>query len=402
MVQYASRIKNQAVSGEAVRKLFNSMSDPSLITFGGGSPAWDTFPVDDIRKVCNDVFQTDGMGRYALAYNDPMGTKELREVVRDIMLPRRGMKCDDLDEIMIVNGGLETMNLTCQVFIEKGDVILVESPSFVQSIQVFELFEAKCIEVDCDDYGMLMDDLEKKYEQYNPKMIYVISSFQNPAGRTMTLERRKALAEFANTHDVIILEDDPYVELRYSGEEIPSIKSFDTAGHVIFANSFSKIFSPGARLGYCFGPKEIVNGPMYDAKTATNSQTSTTMQVICAEYFKQGYYDKHIEMCKKFYTEKRDFAIECMEKYMPEGTKITKPDGGLFIWVQLPEGMVNTTDLLLKALDRHVAFIAGEGFYIGLGKGTNCMRCSFGQLSLENIDKGLKILGDLIKEEAWK
>ena len=399
MAQLAERMTTMKKSADAVRGLFESMTDPSVISFGGGSPAWATFPVDELRQIADDILQVPGKGQAALAYGNPQGQMELRQVICDKLLPNRGIQGASPRQVIVVNGGLETMNLVSQAYLNKGDVVLVEDPSFVQCIEIFQMLEATCVPVACDDDGVIVEDLKEKFEKYQPKIIYLITSFHNPAARTTSWARRQEIAAFTNQHpETIVIEDDPYVELRYEGEDIPALKTLDTCGNVVFANSFSKIFSPGARVGYCYAEEEIIRH-LYDVKTATNSQTSTLIQVLCAEYFNRGYFDDHITKARAFYKEKRDIALAALEKYMPEGTKIVRPEGGLFIWVELPEGSVNTTKLLDRALEKKVSFLPGECFFIGEGRGTNCMRISFGSLTPEQIYSGLSILGGLIREE---
>lgn len=394
MPNFAQRMLDMEPTAKIIRGLFNAMSDADTISFGGGAPAKEGLPVDIVREICNDVLTTEKRGMEALQYGSVLGVLDLRQAVADVLLAPKGMQVS-VDELLIVNGGLETMNLLCQVYINPGDVILVESPTFVHCVEIFEMFQAKCIAVECDADGMQMEDLEEKIQQYHPKMVYVIPTFQNPTGKTLPTERRKKMAELGSQYDVIILEDDPYQELRYSGEVLPPIKCFDQTGHTVYANSFSKIFSPGSRLGYVYADKEIIIR-LFDAKTATNSHTSTLAQVICAEFFRRGYYPEHLKKICAIHRERRDAMMACIEKYFPEGTKKVYPDGGLFTWVELP-GKINTTELLKEANERKVHYIAGEGFFVeGNGKGQNCMRISFGNVTPEQIEIGMKRLGDLI------
>jgi len=286
----------------------------------------------------------------------------------------------------------------CQLFIDPGDVILVESPTFVHCVEIFEMFQARCIAVEMDDNGMIPEDLEAKIIKHEPKMVYVIPTFHNPTGRTLSQDRRQRIAELGSRYDVIVLEDDPYRDIRYSGTDLKPIKAFDETGNTVLANSFSKIFSPGSRLGYVLASDKITSR-LFDAKTATNSHTSMLPQVICAEFFKRGYYPAHHKMICDLYRERRDAMIESIDRYFPSQTKRTFPDGGLFTWAELPKG-INTTDLLMESSsnpDVKVAFVAGEGFFIeGGGKGSNCMRLSFGGVDPEKIRTGIKRLGNLI------
>lgn len=397
MSNFAKRIESMGNSAAVVKRLFGAMNDPEIISFGGGAPAKEALPVDIIREITNDIMRTDKRGIEALQYGPVVGISDLREVVVNELLAPKGVEAK-ADNIVITSGGMEAINMLCQLYINPGDIILVESPSFVHSIEVFEMFQANCIPVNMDDNGMDTDDLEDKIKKYNPKMVYVIPTFQNPTGITLSLERRKKIAELGSKYDVIILEDDPYRDIRYSGNDLLPIKAFDKTGHTILANSFSKIFSAGSRLGYILANDEV-SAKLFDVKTATNSHTSMLPQILCAEFFKRGYYPSHHKIICDLYRERRDEMMECIDKYFPEGTKRTTPDGGLFMWVELPEG-INTTELLVESTtnpDVKVAYVAGEGFYVeGGGKGNNCMRISFGGVTPEKIRIGTERLGKLI------
>lgn len=397
MPEFAGRMAQMAKSAAIIRNLFGAMNDPGIISFGGGAPAKEALPVELVREIVNDVMTREKRGIEALQYGPVPGLADLREVVVEHLLTPKGVPANP-DEVVITTGGLEGMNLLCQLYIEPGDVILVESPTFVQSVEIFEMFQARCVSVAMDDDGMVTDDLEAKILKHRPKMVYVIPTFQNPTGRTLSLDRRKKIAQLGSEHDVIILEDDPYRDIRYSGADLPPIKSFDETGHTVLANSFSKIFSPGSRLGYVLAKPEIT-AKIIDAKSATNSHTSMLPQVVCAEFFKRGHYPEHHRAMCELYRRRRDVMIECIDKFFPEGTKRTFPDGGLFTWAEIPGG-INTTDLLVEATsnpDVKVAYVAGEGFFIeGNGMGSNCMRISFGGVTPENIRLGTERLGKLI------
>lgn len=397
MANFAKRMTSMEKSAYVVKKLFGAMNDPEIISFGGGAPAREALPIGIVHEISNDVLRIDTRGVEALQYGPVTGIADLREVVVKDLLEPKGVKAK-ADNIVITGGGMEAINLLCQLFIDPDDIILVESPSFVHSVEVFEMFQAKCIPVEMDDNGMITEDLEEKIIKYKPKMVYVIPTFQNPTGITLSLERRKTIAELGSKYDTIILEDDPYRDIRYSGSDLLPIKAFDETGHTILANSFSKIFSAGSRLGYIFANDEI-SEKLFDAKTATNSHTAMLPQILCAEFFKRGYYPAHHKMICDLYRERRDVMLECIDKNFPEGTKRTTPDGGLFVWVELP-GNINTTDLLAESVsnpDIKVAFVAGEGFYAeGGGKGRNCMRISYGGVTPEKIRIGTEKLGKLI------
>lgn len=397
MPEFAKRMEYMAASADVIRGLFSAMTDPQTISFGGGAPATEALPVEEIHALANEVLTREARGCEALQYGAPAGLKQLREIVADKLLAPKGVDAR-ADDIIIVNGGLETMNLLCQVFINPGDVILVESPTFVHCVEIFEMFEARCVGCRMDDFGLVMEDVEEKIRKFHPKMVYVIPTFQNPTGKTLPAARRRKLAELGSAYDVLILEDDPYRDLRYSGEELKPTKAYDTTGHTVLANSFSKIFSPGSRLGYVFAEHRIIE-KLFDAKTATNSHTSMLAQVLCAEFFARGCFDEHLKKLRAIHRERRDAMMAALEKYLPKGTKWVFPDGGLFSWVELP-GNIDTTELLKEANAAKVSYVAGAGFFVGnTGEGKNCMRISFGNVSPEKIETGMKRLGDLIKRK---
>lgn len=395
MTQFAKRMAYMQSTADVVRYLFESMTDPETISFGGGAPAREALPVEQVHDIANEVLTREKRGAQALQYGNPIGIPELRQAVVDRLLTPKGLKAG-LEQVITVGGGIEGLNLICQLYLDPGDVILVESPTFVHAVQVFKMFEARCIACQTDDQGLVIEDVEARIKQYAPKMIYVIPTFQNPSGRTMSLARRKALAELGSRYDVIILEDDPYCELRYSGEALPPVKVFDQTGHTIFANSFSKIFSPGSRLGYVYADEAIVR-KLYEAKTATNSHASVIAQVLAAEFFNRGLYDAHLERICAIHRERRDVMMACMETKMPQGIKYVYPDGGLFTWVELPE-QIDTTALLAGAVAQKVAYVPGREFFVeGQPVRNNCMRLSFGGVTPDRIEIGMDRLANVIR-----
>ncbi len=327
MPKFAKRMAYMQSTADVIRYLFESMTDPDTISFGGGAPAREALPVELVHDIANEVLTREQRGVQALQYGNPIGIPDLRQAVMDRLLLPKGLRAE-LENVIIVAGGMESMNLVSQLYLEPGDVVLVESPTFVQAVQVFRMFEARCIACETDDHGLVIEDVEAKIKQYAPKMIYVIPTFQNPSGRTMSLERRKALAELGSQYDIVILEDDPYCEMRYSGEVLPPIKYFDETGNTIFVNSFSKIFSPGSRLGYAHADEGIVR-KLYDAKTATNSHTNVVTQILCAEFFNRGLFEPHLKLIRDIHRERRDVMMDCIKSMLPEGVKYVYPDGGL-------------------------------------------------------------------------
>lgn len=398
MPQYAARVQKLAGPAAIITNLFGAMTNPDIISFGGGAPAKEALPVEIVREIADDVLRRDSRGIEALQYGKPLGVTDLREAVIRYLLEPKGIHAE-LDNIMIVNGGLETMNLMCQLYIEPGDVILVESPTFVHAIETFSMFEANCVPCRMDGQGLDLEDVEEKIRTYHPKMVYTIPTFQNPTGKTLPSDRRKKLAELGSQYDVVILEDDPYRDIRYSGENLLPIKAFDQTGHTVMANSFSKIFSPGSRLGYVVADKEIIHH-LCNAHSATTSHTGMISQVIAAEFFNRGYFEEHLKRICGIYRERRDTMMECLDTFFPKDAKHTYPDGGLFTWFELPAA-INTTQLLKEATEQYgVAYVAGEGFYVQPGMGQNCMRMSFCAVEPQKIREGMERLGRLIQSKC--
>jgi 2-aminoadipate transaminase len=381
-------------TSDVVRYLFESMTDPDTISFGGGAPAREALPVEIIHDIASDVLTREKRGVEALQYGNPIGLPDLRQAVIDRLLGPKGLKAR-LEEVLIVAGGIESLNLVSQLYLEPGDVVLVESPTFVHAVQVFKMFEARCIACETDDHGLVIEDVEARIRQYHPKMVYVIPTFQNPSGRTTCLERRKALAALGSRYDVVILEDDPYCELRYSGEPLPPVKSFDETGSTVYVNSFSKIFSPGSRLGYVFADEAVIR-KVYETKVATNSHTNMVTQILCAEFFNRGLFEPHLERICEIHRERRDVMMDCIRTMLPVDTRSVYPDGGLFTWIELPE-QIDTTAMLGEAVARKVAYMPGREFFVeGRPIRRNCMRISFGGVTPEKIRTGMERLAAVV------
>jgi len=394
VAKFAQRIDFMQETSNVMRYLFESMSDPDTISFGGGAPAREALPVEVVHNIASQVLTRERRGSQALQYGNPMGIPDLRQAVIDRLLEPKGLKAA-LEDVIIVAGGIESLNLVSQLYLEPGDVILVESPTFVHAVQVFKMFQARCIACETDDHGLVIEDVEAKIKQYAPKMVYVIPTFQNPSGRTFSRERRKALAELGSQYDIVILEDDPYCELRYSGEALPPVKHFDETGNTVYVNSFSKIFSPGSRLGYVFADEEIIR-KTYEVKVATNSHTNTVTQILCAEFFNQGHFEPHLNRICDIHRERRDVMMKCVNTMLPSDIRSVYPEGGLFTWVELPE-QIDTTALLNDAVKQNVAYMPGKEFFVeGQPIRNNCMRISFGGVEPPKILVGMERLAKVI------
>lgn len=392
MVQFADRMNR--VSGEAVREILKMMADTEIVSFGGGSPAKETFPVDIIKEIVDSSLSKNPTG--LLQYGLTEGWMPLRKAYLEHIVQPKGVKAD-LENVMILTGSTQGIGLLAEIFLDPGDYVLVESPTFLSTLSVLKKFDAKCIAVQVDDDGMVIEDLEEKMKQYHPKMLYSIPTFQNPTGRTIPADRRKKIAALAAKYDVIVLEDDPYCELRYRGDAVPPIKSFDESGHVVMLNSFSKIVSPGLRVGAMTAEPHIIR-KISDAKQLADTHTPNLPQEICAEFLNRGLLPGHLKAITPLYAERMDTMLNGIAKYFPKTCKYTTPEGGLFVWVQLPDH-ADAQALLKRAVsEMKVAFIPGRPFFINPDEGNSSIRLNFSSNPPEKIAKGMEALGNFFTE----
>lgn len=388
---FAKRMDNMKAS--EIRELLKLTEKPEIISFAGGLPAPELFPTEEYEKVASTVMKEDG--RKALQYGSTEGVPRLREHIVERM-KKVGVEIDP-SEVVVTSGSQQGLDFSAKIFINPGDKIICESPSYLGALNAFKAYEPEFIEIDTDDEGMIMEDLEKALKENDDvKFIYVIPDFQNPSGKTWTIERRKKLVELANEYDVVIVEDNPYGELRFEGEHLPAVKHYDTEGKVIFLGTFSKIFCPGLRIGWAVANKEILNKFVL-VKQGADLQSSTISQMELAKFLDTYDIEEHIETLKEVYGKRRDLMLDTMDKEFPEGVTYTRPEGGLFTWVVLPEH-VNARELAEKALAKNVAFVPGGSFYPNEGK-ENTFRMNYSNMNEENIVEGVKRLGAVLREE---
>nr|WP_312290206.1 PLP-dependent aminotransferase family protein [Clostridium chromiireducens] len=388
---YAERMSNLKAS--EIREILKVTQRPEVISFAGGLPAPELFPIDEIKEVNRIVLEEDGES--VLQYTTTEGYNPLREWCADRMNKRLGTNFE-YDHILITHGSQQALDLSGKVFLNKGDIVLCESPTYLAAISAFKAYECNFIEVPTDDDGMIISELEDLLKTTeNVKMIYVIPEFQNPTGRTWSIARRKAIAELASKYNVIVLEDNPYGELRFEGKTLPSIKSFDNSGHVLCMGTFSKIFCPGYRIGWIAGHKELIQKYIL-VKQCTDLQCNTIAQRDIAKYLELYDIDKHIEKIREVYRERCDLAFNTMEREFPKEVKFKKPQGGLFMWIELPN-KINARDVLEKCLERNVAFVPGGSFFPNGGH-ENTFRINFSNMPNERIVEGIKCIGEVLKE----
>ena len=394
-MKYANRMKNLHAS--EIRELLKVTERPDIISFAGGLPAAELFPIEEMAAVSATVLKEHG--EKALQYSTTEGFQPLRKWIAERENQRIKTKLTE-ENLLITHGSQQALDLVGKLLINKGDVILCESPTYLSALNVFKTFEGQVLEVQTDQDGMIVSDLERLLKETpNVKLLYVIPTFQNPSGKTWSLERKEQILAVANRYDVAIVEDAPYEELRYSGEFTLPMFSFPESKNVIRTGSFSKILCPGLRLGWIAADVEVIE-KLVLIKQSTDLQCNTFTQMQIVQFVQENDLDAHIARLIQAYRSRRDAAISAIKKYFPKNTHYTRPEGGLFIWLELPE-QLNTTALLEKSLERNVAFVSGESFYAEHPR-YNTMRLNFSCMNEENIEIGFKILGELVHEELVK
>ncbi|HMR99926.1 MAG TPA: PLP-dependent aminotransferase family protein [Anaerolineales bacterium] len=398
--EYRYAFRTQQMSSSVIRELLKLTEQPEIISFAGGLPAPEVFPLERFREASNTVLEN--FGPQSLQYSTTEGHRPLREMIaRHIS---RFSSEVGLDNILITSGSQQALDFIGRLFVNRGDFIVVESPTYLGALQAWNTYGAQYIPVRTDEHGMIVDELEAAL-RVGPKFIYVLPNFQNPGGSTLSLERREQLVRIADKYGVPIIEDDPYGQLRYEGEHIPSIVALDSeyrgpngghySGNVIYLSTFSKLLAPGLRLGWVIAPSEVIQ-KLVMSKQAADLHTSSFNQYVAFEAAKGGFLDEHVKMIRATYKERRDVMVEMMEEMFPAGVTWRKPKGGMFLWSILPEGM-DSAEVLKRAIEKKVAFVPGEAFH-PIGGGKNTMRLNFSYSSPETIREGITRLGVTLKE----
>ena len=381
-----------------IRELLKLTTMPEIISFAGGLPAPELFPTEDLKKVDEAVLTKEGQA--ALQYGTTEGYTPLREQIAGRMKKSFMVDCTP-ENIVITSGSQQGLSLLAQIFLNPGDVVLVESPTYLGAINAFKLCAPEFVEVPTDDKGIIPEELEKILAKYGDRvrMMYVIPEFQNPTGITWPMERRKAFMDIINRYDFPVLEDDPYGELRFDGDKVPSLKSMDTKGNIIFLGSFSKILMPGLRIAWMVADPTIID-KVVKLKQAVDLQSSSFGQRQTSFFIDMYDLDAHVAKIKELYKKRRNLMCDSMKEYFPEGITFTYPEGGLFTWVTLPEGM-DAKELMPKVLAKNVAYVPGGPFYPH-GGNANHFRLNYSNMPEERIVEGIKRLAEVLKEELAK
>jgi len=391
--------RTQRMKGSAIRELLKLTERPEVISFGGGMPAPEIFPVKEVGEACERILKN--YSEKALQYGTTEGYNPLRQMLADDAT-KNGLSCQ-IDNVLITSGSQQALDLLGKVFINPGDNILVESPTYLGALQAWNAYECNYITVKSDKFGMLPDSLEEGLKK-KPKFVYVLPNFQNPTGISFSLERRKKVVELANKYGIPIVEDDPYGKLRYEGEDIPTLTQLDSEmrgqknalydGNVIYLSTFSKILAPGIRLAWVIAPP-LAASRITQAKQGVDLNTSTFNQLMAYEVGKDGFLDTHVKVIRKVYHERRDVMLDALEEHCPKGVSWTHPEGGLFLWVTLPEGN-DSAELMKEALKENVAYVPGGSFH-PLGGGDNTMRLNFSFSNPQTINEGIARLAKVFR-----
>ena len=390
-MQFASRFNG--ISGSAIREIFKLLAVPGMISFAGGNPSLNALPDEQCAELAKELLLD--KGKILLQYGATEGYAPLRESLAPYLKDRFSFDCK-ADEILPVTGSTQAMDLLCKALIDPGDKVVVENPTFLGNMQAIRLYQAQLVPVDSDDDGIKVDELEEVFKKEHPKMLYIIPTFQNPTGRTLSLERRKKIAELASQYGVVVAEDDPYRDLRYTGQELPSIKSFDTEGWVAFMGSFSKVISPGLRVGFLAANPALLRKCVI-GKQSSDVHTANLSQAIVDAYLRRNLLMPHVEEICKGYARQMNTMLGLLSK-CGGVARYTKPEGGLFIFAELEDGM-DALKLLMKCVDKGVAYVPGTHFY-PFGGHENTLRLNFSMCTVEQIEKGMGIMNEVFSENA--
>lgn len=379
--RFAKRLQNMA--GNVIRELLKLTQQPDIISFAGGLPSQDSFPAELLADIAQDVIRNSPT---ILQYGTTEGYYPLREWIAD-WVKDMGILAKP-EDVLITSGSQQGIDLIAKALLDPGDKVVMESPTYLAAIQILKTYEASFAVVHGDSNGISVDELDSILTREKPKLVYLVPTFQNPTGITLSLERRKELGKMLSRHEVIVVEDDPYGRLRFSGTALPAIKSFDESNQVAFFGSFSKIVSPGIRVGFSIAPAPVLR-KMVIGKQGTDVHTSNLSQALVYEFCHRGLLAPHIASINQQYSRKLQVMRECLSM-LPADIKWTDPEGGLFLWAEFPEH-INATALFEAAVKEKVAFVPGESFFVEGGH-TNTARFNFSNASEENIREGFRRL----------
>lgn len=394
-MEFSDKIKT--VKPSAIREIFKVLGDPSIISLAGGNPDPRSFPADKMKIIADELFLNNSAN--ALQYSVSEGFPKLREQIAD-RLKKKFNSCNDNDVVLIMTGGQQGIDLTCKVLCNEGDTVICEDPSFIGALNAFRTYNTHLCGVPVEEDGVDVDALEKALKtEKNVKLLYLIPTFQNPSGVCMSFEKRKKVYELACKYNVVILEDNPYGELRFAGEDIPTIKSLDTEGRVVYCGSFSKVLSPGMRIGFLSCPKEI-SGKIVVAKQVTDVHTNIFFQMLVSGYLEKYDIDEHIKGIRALYKTKAAAMQNAIAEYLPTSVTATKPEGGLFLWLGLPGGIDSQPISSALVKEKKVAVVPGSAFMPDETKISSGIRLNYSMSNEEQIREGVRRIGEYLKENG--
>ena len=391
MVQEARRM--QGYGSDFFKEMFAAAKNPDMISFAGGAPAPELYALEAFRAASDKSFEE--YGRTLMAYDGAYGVAPLREFIASEWMPRTGVNVGP-DDLLILSGSQQGIDYAARLFLDEGDTVIVEHPSYLGALNTFGALSAKYVSVHTDEGGMRMDALEEALIA-NPqaKLIYTVPDFQNPTGITLAADRRQKMVELAEQYDVMIIEDSPYYEIRFEGDFIPAVKSFDKSDRVIYLGSFSKTLCPGIRLGWVVASKPLIERYRV-LKEATDFQAGTVAQYQATTFLRDYSLDEHLKTSRRIYKGRRDAALAAIGEYFPPEVRYTRPDGGYFIWVE--DSGINATEKVIYAMNEiGVAYVPGESFYASDAR-LDTLRLSYSQMTEEKIHEGIRRLGGLLAE----
>lgn len=381
---FSDRAKN--LTGNAIREIFKVLSDKEMISFAGGLPASVCLPAKKIKDFACECLEENPVR--ILQYGETEGYLPLRKAFLKY-LENTGIENQEVDNTLIISGGQQGIDLMFKAFLNKGDVVLVQNPTYLAALHIAKTYEVKPVGFACGEDGVDLADFEEKIKTYRPKIAYIVPNFSNPTGMTLKIETRKEIVRLAEKYNVVIIEDDPYRQLRFSGEHLPAIKSFDKSGAVVYLTSTSKTVAPALRIGVAVGAKEVIRR-LTICKQAVDVHTSTLSQAIVEKFISSGELDIGVEKSLPLYKEKCEAMLAALDKYMPDSFKHTVPQGGLFIWGRFTDG-TSCKAKFREAVENKVAYVSGNDFFAD-GSGDNYMRLNFSNATLEQIETGVKRL----------
>lgn len=383
----------RAMNVNVIREILKVVSQPGMVSLAGGIPAPESFPMEIMRELTAIVI--DKYGSSAFQYDPTEGFEPLREVLVEY-LRQRGIRAAK-DEILVASGSQGVLDAIGKVFISKGDNIAVEAPTYLGALQAFAPYEPRYVRLDTDSDGLIPESLEAAIERGGIKLAYLVPTFQNPTGRTIPAERRQKIATIIEKYGALLIEDDPYRSLRYRGTDIPPIKSLAPA-NVVYVSTLSKVFAPGLRIGFCAAPVSIGKW-LVIAKQGTDLHSSTFNQALAAEYIAGGFLDRHLPKILNLYRPKQEAMLSALDRYFPRNFTWSRPDGGMFIWAEGPNGL-DMSRLYWKAVEKKVAYVPGKYFYTDPAEGIETMRLNYTMADEGTIDRAIKIIADVINSAA--